>query len=772
LAAVIGLAAVGAGVWRLVADRPPGAPAASAPPRAAAYVGVAACAQCHAGAAAAWADSQHARAMQVAGETTVLGDFADAKFTHGGITSTFFRRDGRFYVNTDGPDGRPADFEIEYTFGVAPLQQYLIALGGGRLQALGIAWDARPKAAGGGRWFHLYPERAPKPGDPLHWTGLDQNWNYQCADCHSTNLRKGYDATSRTYRTTWTDLNVGCEACHGPASNHLAWATKAGDWRRFERDKGLVVALDERKGVGWAIDAASGNAARSRPRDTSREIDACARCHARRGQFSDAWHPGQPLGDAFRVSLIEPGLYHADGQQRDEVYTYGSFVQSRMNAKGVTCSDCHEPHSARPRAAGNAVCAQCHAAGKYDVPAHTHHAAGSAGAACAACHMPATTYMVVDPRRDHGFRIPRPDRTVALGVPNACNRCHTKETAQWAASALARWFPRPDPGFQTFAEALDAGDHGAPGAQALLIRIAEDRAQPAIARASAVQRLGRYPGADTLAAARNALSDPEPSVRAAAVGALSGADAPARAQWLAPLLGDPVRLVRMDAARTLAGEPEALLPPDARMRFERALDEYVAAQHFNADRPEAHAALGSLHAARGATQDAAAAYGRALEIDPTFVQAALNLADLQRASGRESDAERTLRTTLARVPRSAAAHHALGLSLVRQKRTTEALAELARAAALAPEDARFAYVYGVALRDTSRRAEAIDALRAALARHPYDRDILFALALYERDSGAVARARERARLLRELEPRNRDFARLAAELETGPATRP
>jgi tetratricopeptide (TPR) repeat protein len=707
--------------------------------------------------------------MQVAGEKTVLGDFANAKFTHAGVTSTFFRRDGKFFVNTDGPDGKLADFELRYSFGVEPLQQYLVELPGGRLQALGIAWDSRPKAAGGQRWFHLYADRRLKANDPLHWTGIDQNWNYQCADCHSTNLRKGYDDATRTFKTTWTDLNVGCEACHGPGSNHLAWARKEGDWQRLE-GKGLTVAFDERRGVSWLPNAQTGNAARSKPRESNREIEACARCHARRGQFSDAWHPGRPFGEAFRAALLEPGLYHADGQQRDEVYTYGSFLQSRMHAQGVTCSDCHDPHSARPRAPGNAVCAQCHLPAKYDAESHTHHAAGSPGAQCAACHMATATYMVVDPRHDHSFRIPRPDRTVSLGVPNACSQCHAKQSAQWAADAVAKWFPQRKPGFQSFAEGFHAGDRGAPGAQGALIKVAEDRSQSAIARASAVQRLGRYLSAVTLPTVANALNDPDPMVRAAAVGALAGADAATRGRLLARMLDDPDRLVRMEAARALAGEPEARLAAESRKSFERALEEYVAAQRFNADRPEAQTALGNLNAARGRYAEAAAAYAKALELDPAFAQAALNLADLQRSLARDDDAERTLRDLIRRAPQSAPAHHALGLALVRQRRTLEALEELALAAKLAPDDARFAYVYGVALYDTGKRAEALKALRAALARHPYDREILYALATYERAGGDTARARAHVRTLREVEPENRDYARLAAELGADAAT--
>jgi len=769
-AVLLGLVVLGIGAWRLATERkPPQAPvsAAAPPPAAATYVGTAACAECHAKEHGAWQGSQHDRAMQPATEKTVLGDFASARFTFAGSTSTFFRRDGKFFVNTDGPDGKPADFEVKYAFGVEPLQQYLIELPGGRLQALGLAWDTRPKGAGGQRWFHLYPDRRPKSGDPLHWTGIDQNWNYQCADCHSTNLRKGYDEQTATFKTTWTDLNVGCEACHGPGSNHVAWAKKTADGTRHESGKGLTVALDERRGAAWAIDAATGNAARSQPRESNREIETCARCHARRGQFSDDWRPGQPFADAFRAALIEPGLYHVDGQQRDEVYTYGSFLQSRMHARGVTCSDCHDPHSAKVRAPGNAACAQCHAPAKYDAGSHTHHPAGSKGAECAACHMPTATYMVVDPRHDHSFRIPRPDRTVALGVPNACNQCHSKQPAQWAADAIKRWFPQPKTGFQTFAEGFDAADRGAPGAQGALIRIADDPAQPAIVRASALQRLGRFPSQATLPTTRNALNDPDPIVRSAAVNALAGVDAATRVQLLARLLADPARLVRMDAARELAGETEARLSADDRARFASALDEYVAAQRFNADRPEAQTALGTLEATRGRDAEAVAAYRKALALDPTYVQAALNLADLYRAVAREDEAERTLREALKRSPRSAPVRHALGLALVRQKRTDAALAELATAAKLAPEDARFAYVYGVALYDTGKRAEAMKVLRSALARHPYDREILFALATYERAGGDAVRARERARLLRELEPENRDYARLAQQLEAG-----
>jgi tetratricopeptide (TPR) repeat protein len=703
--------------------------------------------------------------MAEASDATVLGSFAGAKFSHAGVTSTFFKRDGRFFVNTDGPDGNLADYEIKYAFGFTPLQQYLVAFRGGRLQALGIAWDSRPAAQGGQRWFHLYPDRKLKAGDPLHWTGIDQVWNYQCADCHSTNLRKNYDEATDRYATAWTDINVTCEACHGPGSGHVAWAKREGDWQRYEgKGKGLAVAFDERQGAIWAIDPGTGDAVRSKPRESSREIEACARCHARRGQFSDAWHAGQRFADGFRAALIEPGLYYDDGQMRDEVYNYGSFLGSRMHAKGVTCSDCHDPHSMKLRAPGGAVCGQCHLPAKYDAASHHHHAPGTRGAECAACHMPTTTYMVVDPRHDHGFRIPRPERTVSLGIPNACNACHAERKAQWAVDTLKGWFPQPRPGYQTFAEALDLGERGAPGAQQALLGIVGDRQQSAIARASAVQRLARYTSPATLPALRSALGDPDALVRAAGAEALAEADPALRAQIIPPLLEDAVREVRMAAARALAGEAESRLSPQQRTKFASSLEEYVAAERFNADRPEGRANLGNLHAAQGRHEAAIAAYRSALALDPSFVQAALNLADVQRGRGLESEAEQTLRQALARDPASAPARFALGLSLVRQKRTPEALKELSQAARLAPDNARFAYVHAIALKDGGKREQAMRVLEGALKRHPYQRDVLQALALFEHEAGNAQRALTYARRLAEIEPESPEAAQLVRQL--------
>ena len=277
------------------------------------FVGSARCAECHASQHSEWLVSQHAAAMTMASEETVLGQFDGRSINYGGVTSVFFRKDSKYFVRTDGPDGELADFEIRYTFGVSPLQQYLIALPKGRLQALGMAWDARPKEVGGQRWFHLYPNRSLKAGDPLHWTGIDQNWNYQCAFCHSTDVKKGYDSATDSFATTWSEISVGCEACHGPASRHIAWATKTGDWQQMDGPgKGFAARLDERNGIAWEM-TPSGTAARSKARTTNSEIETCATCHSRRQQISDDFARAHHFYDAFRPSALEQGSYYVDG---------------------------------------------------------------------------------------------------------------------------------------------------------------------------------------------------------------------------------------------------------------------------------------------------------------------------------------------------------------------------------------------------------------------------------------------------------------------------
>ena len=586
------------------------AEAPAQPSDAPTFVGSAACGGCHEGEMAAWRSSQHALAMQEATAETVLGDFDDASFTHGGVTSRFFKRDGKFLVATDGPDGKLGEFEIRYTFGVYPLQQYLIAFPDGRIQALGIAWDARPEDQGGQRWFHLYPDRELKAGDPLHWTGIDQTWNFMCAECHSTELRKNYDAAANTYATTWAEINVACEACHGPGSAHVAWGERQQSWLPWGKggDNGLTVRFDERAGVHWVIDPATGNARRSAPKTGATELETCGICHSRSARIAEGWRPGQQLLDTHVPSLLQPGLFEADGKMLDEVYNYASFRQSRMFMQGVTCSDCHEPHSLQLRAEGNGVCYQCHEQAKYGAVSHHRHAEGSPAAGCPACHMPARTYMMVDRRHDHGFRIPRPDLSARFGVSNACNDCHVDKDAAWAAAAVERWYGPERKGFQTWTEAFAAARDDTAQAGPLLLQLATAPGAPAIARASAFEMLAAHPSPEAAGAVQQGLSDADPLVRLGALRTLRGLPVEQSWPFAHGLLDDPVRGVRLEAASLLAAMPQDQLAPADRERLARAVEDYVAAQRLNADRPEARVNLGNLYAQQGQSGAAEAEY--------------------------------------------------------------------------------------------------------------------------------------------------------------------
>jgi predicted CXXCH cytochrome family protein len=709
--------------------------------------------------------------MQPARADTVLAKFDNENFTHAGITSTFFQRDGKYFVNIDGPDGKLHDYEIKYTFGVRPLQQYLIELSNGRIQALSIAWDARPKEQGGQRWFHLYPKEGIKHDDELHWTRPAHNWNFMCADCHSTELRKNYDPSTDRFKTEWKEISIGCEACHGPGSDHVIWAKgripplQKGGKGGFESSpeiplnppfsKGenkLTVKFDERRGVTWNHNAATGNAARSQARTTEREIDVCAQCHARRGQIGEGYAPGKPFLDYYRPAFLTSPLYHADGQQRDEVYTWASFLQSKMYAQGVTCSDCHEPHSGKLRAQGNAVCASCHSADKYDAPGHHHHKAGSTGAACVACHMPATTYMIVDPRRDHSLRVPRPDLSAQFGTPNACNSCHADRDARWAAARVKQWTGREPQGYQRFAAAFAAADAGAFDSQAQLRAVAADASHPAIARATAVAQLNAAQGATAGDVVGAGARDANPLVRLAALQSLGNAPVDARARLAAPLLADPLRAIRIEAASVLAPVPPDQLTAEQRASFERAGAEYIASQKYNADRAEARVNLGAFYANLGDAAKAEAEFKAALVLDAQFVPAYVNLADLYRPTQRDHEGERILRDGLQRAPRNAMLHHALGLALVRLKRTDAALSELERATVLEPGNARYAYVYAVALHSSGNPDAAIKRLEKTLAAHPRDRDVLEALAGFHSSKGEKAAAEKYAERLRTLDP--------------------
>jgi predicted CXXCH cytochrome family protein len=730
------------------------------------YVGGQVCVACHTQEAEGWQGSDHARAMQPATSATVLGNFDDATFEKDGVTSTFFRRDGEYLVRTDGPDGQLHEYKIAYTFGVEPLQQYLIAFPNGRYQALSIAWDARPASAGGQRWFHLYPQEKIDHQDILHWTGQLQNWNFMCADCHSTNLQKNYRLAEDRYQTTWSDMNVSCEACHGPGSRHVAWAQEGTSGRRGpDPTRGLVAPLKDTSGGVWAFPPGEAIARRTKPLSSRAEVETCGRCHARRAQAWGDHQPGQPLEQSYRVALLDASLYHADGQIRDEVYEYGSFLQSKMYQAGVTCSDCHDPHSARLRAQGNALCAQCHLPAKYAGPQHHFHKGDGQATQCVSCHMIERLYMVIDGRRDHSFRVPRPDLSAKIGTPNACTDCHAGRTAQWAADAVVRWYGPQRKGGWHYGEGLEAGQHASADAERLLVQILENPTLPAIVRATAMSLLPRYLSPQSLHMVESSRRDHDPLVRRAVAAALSALEPGARLTLGVPLLRDPTRSVRLEAVSSLVDVPRNLYTPDQLVTLDQVMAEYRQAQEFSADRAEAHVNLGSLDARLGRLVAAEAAYRTAMRLQPAFIPAYIDLADLYRLQGQEDMAAQTLRAALQADPANGDAHHALGLSLVRQQRLRDAIPELAQAAQLRPDTPRYAYVYGVALHEAGMVPQALQVLAEAHQRHAADRAILAALVEYHRQSGDRQAAIAWARKLVQASPGDVEARRLLESLE-------
>jgi Tfp pilus assembly protein PilF len=724
-----------------------GMPSATvAPVRLAGFVGSEKCKSCHKREYDLWKGSHHDRAMEVASGETVLGDFNDRTFEHGGVVTRFTRRAGRFYVRTQGPGGRMGEFEVTHTFGWYPLQQYLVPFPGGRLQCLPVAWDV-DKA----RWYHLYPDPPIDPGDWLYWTKAGQNWNGMCAECHSTNLKKNYDAEADAYRTTWSDIDVGCEACHGPGSRHVEWAEMPDMARPPIRNAELVVRT-------------SGLTSRSL-------VELCAPCHSRRAALGDYTHAEPDLLDSMLPQTLDENLYFADGQILDEVYVYGSFTQSKMYHRDVRCSDCHEVHSIRPVREGNDLCLQCHRAQDYDTREHHFHkkkdeqgdairsADGTVlfevgtGAECAQCHMPGRLYMGIDYRLDHSFRLPRPDLSVALGVPNACNRCHTDKTAQWSDETITKWY---GPGRRShYGPTLARGRKGEAGARDDLIRLAGDPLYPVIVRATALSLLAAYPGAESAAAFERALADDEALIRRTAIDSLNVSDPMARQGLVSPMLYDPVKAVRIEAARLLAEQPSVDLRPDIREVYRTVLEEYKASMDYSADFAFARYNLANLYVALGRPEQAVRSYLAAITIDDLFYPAKVNLAMLYNEQGEKKKAEALLREALEARSDLHEVAYSLGLLLAEEKRYEEAAVYLERAARGMPQRARIRYNLGLLLQTLGQDREAENELLAALEIEADNPDFLYAAADYYLKRGRLAEAERMAVTLVEKHPADR-----------------
>ncbi len=643
------------------------------------FVGRSTCIECHKKEDDLWLGSHHDLAMDVANDTTVLGDFNNYEFRHNGKTHRMFRKDGKFYINTEGPAGVFGDFQVTHTFGYTPLQQYLVPFEGGRLQCLPIAWDTER-----GKWFHLgdtvYAGQDIKPDNWLYWTNQAQNWNGMCADCHTTNLKKNYDPEAKTFNTTWSEIDVSCEACHGPASDHLIWANLPEGSRPADVNTGLIV--------------------RTRDLDNKELLNVCARCHSRRSILGDYEDDNSDLLNYMIPQLITQPIYHADGQILDEDYEYGSFTQSKMFEKLIKCSDCHDSHSVKTKEPDNRLCLQCHRPDIYDTRRHHFHKPDpgtgenrlinrgepeyveGSGAQCVNCHMVGRYYMGNDYRRDHSFRIPSPAMTLSIGTPNACNDCHKDKTTAWSQGYMQKWYgekTRPHYG-ETFAAASNGDRSVIPD----LILYAGNELFPLMVRATAVHFLGTFNTAESNDAVDRALSDPASLVRHTAIMSFNSTNAVSYERLLMPLLNDPVRAIRAEAGIRLSEVPENQLSVPARKARKAALEEYKDIHLYTSDFPGGRYNLGIMYANAGELEQAAQSYREALNIDGLFYMAKVNLAMVYAQQGKNDEAEKLLREVLIENPEIAEINYSLALLLAETGKYDESRKFFLKAAELMP----------------------------------------------------------------------------------------
>ncbi len=647
------------------------------------YVGKETCIECHLTEYNDWVGSDHDKAMDFANDSTVLGDFDNQSLEYNGITHKMYKRGGKFYVLTDGETGKPEEFEVKYVFGYYPLQQYMVEFDRGRVQVLPITWDSKNN-----KWYHMadaiYKDENIDYTNWLHWTNQAQNWNSMCADCHSTNLKKGYDLKTDSYHTTFSEMDVSCEACHGPASKHLEWAAKSEFARKDDDNYGLVVKTS---GI-----------------DNKQYVDLCVRCHARRASIDD-FEPDADLYNHCIPNLPTGENYHIDGQILSEDYVYGSFTQSKMYMRDVKCNDCHNVHSTKRLYEDNRLCTQCHRADDYDTYKHHFHKfAGEPGKAviaddgvkfdvgtgtrCINCHMPAQFYMGVDYRNDHSIRIPRPDLTKTMGTPNACNQCHADKSTDWAISYMKQWYGESS--HYQYGEAFYEAQTGSAKGFDDLVRIYKDETYPEIVRATAIQFLGmNYPDSSK-AVLLDALGNANNHIKYNAVHSLNVFD-DETIPVLLKLLKDPTRAIRIESASKLTELGQDHIPEKYKEDYKEANAEYFAMLEYNADFPTGKFNLANYYYNNKDVKSAETFYKKALRQDSLLHPVKINLALLYSNQKEYDKAEQLFKDYLNYNPTDGHTIYLYALLLSEMQRYDESLEMLLESAKYSPNNARVFY---------------------------------------------------------------------------------
>ncbi len=692
------------------------------------YVGSAQCKTCHLQEFEDWETSDHFRAMELPNDSTVLGNFT-ADYHADGVKNHFFKKDGKYYINTQGRDGKNADVEVKYTFGFYPLQQYLIEQPGGKLQATRVSWDSKNN-----KWFHQYPNQKIASNDWLHWTGNGQNWNTMCASCHSTNLQKNYDFAKDEYHTSFSEINVACESCHGAGSKHLEY-----------------IASDEYKsGNKLAYSGLSEVTSKT----NTLQIKNCAPCHARKTDVSEQAIFSEELLDNMIPAMISNENYQADGQILNENYEYGSFAQSKMYHNNVTCSNCHNPHSGKLLLAGNAMCLSCHQP-KYDSPSHHFHTANTKGAECINCHMPERTYMGNDQRRDHSFRIPRPDQSVVYNTSNTCNGCHTKQSAKWAADIIVKKYG-PKRAYH-FSDDLLPGSLLNEKSEYHLVKLISDTAQPEIARATAAFYLGSIVTSKSAAALLGSLKDLKALVRYQALRSLENFSPEIWVESAQECLSDKVRAVRIAAADLYHRLPPQAIPVAAKAAYAAADVENRKFLQYQTDFAVGNVMMADFELQAGDYGNAIQHYVRALEKDNQMNYARLNLSAAYNSVGNNKEALNTLQFAEKLDQHNDRIYYNLGLLYYEMGDAKKAMFNFDKAVKLKSTNPDLYYNYGLLLQQTNQHKLSEEVLKNGYSMNPNSAKITYALTYFYLQTNKPKEAKYYAERLYQLDPRNPQY---------------
>lgn len=620
------------------------------PPYENAYTGSQSCKECHQKEYDEWLLSDHFKAMQHATSETVLGNFNDVTYTADGITSRFFKKNNKFYINTEGVQGKYQDFEVAFTFGHYPLQQYITKFDGGKMQVFRQSWDSRE-----GKWFHQYAGEKIPVDDYLHWTNAGQNWNLMCATCHSTNLQKNLNPFEDTYTTTYSELTVGCESCHGKGKKHI-------DFMKSEQYKSGV-------SKNFFIDLHKNTS-------QTEQLNTCMPCHSRRGEVSQHHFYSNEIMDNYIPEIPIKNLYFADGQAFDEVYKYTSFLQSKMFHLNIKCSDCHSAHTGKVKAEGNNLCLQCHTK-NYASSSHTFHKENTDASDCRFCHMPTRTYMGNDIRHDHNFYVPRPDLSEKYGVPNACNACHTDKSAKWAAQAVKQWYGtvrKPH-----FAEDLILGSMQNSQSIRHLDALLSNANTPNNVRAAAVYYLGGIYTEESFQLIKKELHSKDSQTRYRAVIALTDFPIHLYENELIPLVSDKVKSVRIVAANAFLTQKGLEWSKNNLSSFSTSLKEYEDFVLSQSDFPLGSATAGDYFVKIGNKDNAILFYERAIAKDKNLNHIRLNLATLYNGNGQNQKARQVLTDALKYEPKNPQVHYFIALLESEEKQYEKAKSHFEKA---------------------------------------------------------------------------------------------